>query len=179
MRILDVGGVPWSSFCSDLTHCEVTYLNVVDSEKIAPRLKPNQRYIQADARDIPIASSQFDLVFSNSVIEHVGDFESQMQVANEVRRVGNAYWIQTPYKHFPIEPHYNFPLCQYFPRSMQHWVYKSWRYSWYKKYSLPYEEIFLLDKRQMQQLFPDAQFYYERVGFLTKSITAIKRFGDY
>lgn len=43
---------------------------------------------------------EFDLVFSNSVIEHVGGFQDQMKAANEIRRVGKNYFIQTPNKYF-------------------------------------------------------------------------------
>jgi len=53
---------------------------------------------------------EFDLVFSNSVIEHVGDFERMRQFVHEARRVAKSYWIQTPSKWFPIEPHCGMPF---------------------------------------------------------------------
>lgn len=49
--------------------------------------------------------NEFDAVFSNSVIEHVGDYEAQRQMANEIMRVGKRYFVQTPNFYFPIEPH--------------------------------------------------------------------------
>jgi hypothetical protein len=174
-KILDLGGTPWSSFCQDLADCEVTYLNLYSEEIVLPRLtQPNHHYVCADARHIPFADRHFDIVFSNSLIEHVGDFEAQTQVAQEIQRVGKAYWIQTPYKHFPIEPHYNFPLYQYLPASLQRQVHHTWKFSWVKQHGLPFEEIFLLDRQQMQQLFRHAHLYEEKLFFLTKSITAIQ-----
>lgn len=38
----------------------------------------------------------FDLVYSNSVIEHLGTWEKQQAFAAEARRVGRGYWIPTP-----------------------------------------------------------------------------------
>ena len=55
----------------------------------------------------------FDAVFSNSVIEHVGTFEDQKMMANEVIRVTNFYFIQTPNLYFPIEPHFLVPFFQF------------------------------------------------------------------
>jgi ubiquinone/menaquinone biosynthesis C-methylase UbiE len=172
-KILDLGGMPWSSFCKDLAHCEVTYLNLYPVEFAAPKLPHvNHHYVCANACQIPFSDRYFDIVFSNSLIEHVGDFAAQTQVAREIYRVGQSYWIQTPYKHFPIEPHYNFPFYQYLPQLLRKVVHDTWGFSWSKKYGLPYEEIFLLDRQQMQQLFSDAHFYEEKLFFLTKSLTA-------
>lgn len=178
LRILDLGGLPASSFCSDLEQCEVTYLNLLKPAQVSDRLHQNHRYIQADARNIPFPDGYFDLVYSNSLLEHVGDFEQQIKVAKEIKRLGKAYWIQTPYKHFPIEPHYNFPFFQYLPQGMKLFVHDRWHYSWLKFYAMPYEEIYLLDMQQMRDLFPEASFYYERFGFLVKSIVAMLKLID-
>ncbi len=174
-KILDLGGTPWSSFCSDLVRCEVTYLNLYPEAIVLPQLtQPHHHYVCADARCIPFADQYFDIVFSNSLIEHVGNFAAQTQVAQEIQRVGKAYWIQTPYKHFPIEPHYNFPFYQYLPERWQRRIHHTWPFSWVKKHGLPFEEICLLDRQQMQQLFRKAHLYEEKLFFLTKSITAIQ-----
>ena len=72
------------------------------------------KYVIGDACNLDMLSSKsFDIIYSNSVIEHVGR-ERQKEFANEIMRVGKKYWVQTPYKHFPVEPHFVFPFFQYY-----------------------------------------------------------------
>ena len=73
-----------------------------------------------DARDMhEFPDKRFDLVFSNSVIEHVGTYQQQEQMAQEIQRVGKRYCIQTPNRYFPIEPHVLWPCFQFLPRRWQ------------------------------------------------------------
>ena len=84
--ILDVGGRPeyWQMMMegSDLgDRLDVTLLNV---ESQAVR-HPDFCTVIGDARSMPeFADGKFDIVFSNSTIEHVGSFEDQRRMANEV-----------------------------------------------------------------------------------------------
>src|SRR6185437_1411485 len=64
--------------------------------------------ILADGRLLPFGERSFDIALSNSVIEHVGDVTSQAAFAREIRRIGCSYFVQTPNRWFPIEPHYLF-----------------------------------------------------------------------
>ncbi|HEX4060865.1 MAG TPA: UDP-N-acetylmuramoyl-tripeptide--D-alanyl-D-alanine ligase [Streptosporangiaceae bacterium] len=49
----------------------------------------------------------YDLVFSNSLIEHVGGHERRERFADTVHQLSGAYWVQTPYRYFPVEPHWH------------------------------------------------------------------------
>ena len=51
-------------------------------------------------------NKSFDIVHSNSVIEHLYNFENQKKMASEIMRVGQKYIVQTPNKYFFLEPHY-------------------------------------------------------------------------
>lgn len=176
LKILDVGGTPWSSFVSELKGHSVTYLNLDKCEQeIRDGLPEGQFYVQGDACDMPFEDGEFDIAFSNSVIEHVGRYSRQEQFANEIRRVSKAFLVQTPYRHFPIEPHYNFPFVQYFPEWAERIVYKCWPFSWLKIHKMDFERAFLLNRRQMRKLFPDAQLKVERAGLMVKSMTCVKQ----
>lgn len=40
------------------------------------------------------SDSEFDVVFSNGVIECIGDYDDQKQMADEIRRVGKRYFVE-------------------------------------------------------------------------------------
>jgi hypothetical protein len=119
----------------------------------------------------------FDIVFSNSVIEHVGPFEKQQLMANEIRRVGQSYWVQTPNKHFPLEPHFLFPFYQYLPHGARRVIAQRWPFSYPKLLDLDpifeAEHIWLLAYFDMVSLFPDGKILREKVMGLTKSLIAV------
>ena len=91
----------------------------------------------------------FDIVFSNSVIEHLYNFQNQKKIASEILRIGKKHIIQTPNKYFFIEPHYIFPFFQYLPSKIQYKILTKTKLSrlrkWDKKFARQYlKEIRLL-----------------------------------
>ncbi|PYT24288.1 MAG: class I SAM-dependent methyltransferase, partial [Acidobacteria bacterium] len=90
-RILDVGGTPFNWSLLDVQP-RVTLVNMPRAREA---FDAQFQSVFADGRALPFPDHSFDIVFSNSVIEHVGNHESQSQFANEIARVGEAYWIQT------------------------------------------------------------------------------------
>ncbi len=86
-----------------------------------------------DGRRLPFPSNEFPIVFSNSVLEHVGDLADQRCFASEIRRVGRRFWVQTPNRRFPIEPHLNFPAFQWLPRPLAHEVIAHWPLSYHRR----------------------------------------------
>ncbi len=152
---------------------EITVLNL-DEE---PR--PDLRIVRGDARHMPeFTDGTFDIVFSNSVIEHVGSFEDQQAMAREVARVGKRYFVQTPNRYFPIEPHFFFPGFQFLPIAVRAWLVRHVDLGFSKRTSDPQEarerveSIELLSHGNMRRLFPDGKIYRERFAGLTKSFVA-------
>ncbi len=124
----------------------------------------NLRFVNADGRSLPFVDKSFDWVFSNAVIEHVGDWEDQNRFAAEVRRVASrGYFVTTPNLYFPIEPHALLPLYQFYPDRLKP---LALRVS--PGYMKEVEHISLLTRKKMQTLFPEA--HVQRVNFASSLI---------
>ena len=81
---------------------------------------PKARYVQANALELPFADEEFDVVFSNAVIEHVGGEAEQRRFVEEVLRVGRRAFITTPNRWFPVEVHTRLPLVHWLPDAVSH-----------------------------------------------------------
>lgn len=144
-------------------------LNPQSSEWLS---SPNVSIIQGDGTRLPFATAEFDIAFSNSVIEHVPP-ELQASFAAEIGRVSRRYFVQTPNRYFPIEPHYQLPLFQFLPRRVRQALNRRFTLGWQTRGN--WEEISLLSARDMRRLFPDAEIRRERVLGLTKSLIALRQ----
>jgi len=174
--ILDLGGAGHSW---DLLEARdrITVLN------LDPRCLAGHRpSVVADALAAPFPDRTFDVVFSNSVIEHLGTERRQQTFASEVRRLARSgYFIQTPNKWFPIEPHFLAPFAQFVPlRFRPAFVRWATPRGWLAKPSRETckklcEEIRLLDARELRRLFPEAKIVRERFFGFTKSLIAVWR----
>lgn len=174
--ILDVGGEEYN-WTLIPTRPKVTLINTYDGpgSNSGPFSK-----IRGDGRMLPFRDKTFDIVYSNSVIEHVGSFDDQTVFAREVRRVGKAYFVQTPYRYFPVEPHFVAPFIHYLPVKLQTRLIRHFT-PWglitkpdRKRVEQTLASIQLLTCSQMKNLFVDAQILRERFCGLSKSLIAIK-----
>jgi ubiquinone/menaquinone biosynthesis C-methylase UbiE len=136
------------------------------------------RFVEGNACSLPqFPDNSFDLVHSNSVIEHVGSWTNMEAFAREVRRLAPRYYVQTPYQWFPFEPHWMAPFVHWLSvRARARWVMtfrKAARgdYGWAMR---AIQAISLLDKTEMRYLFSDARHLDERFLGLTKSLLAIR-----
>jgi ubiquinone/menaquinone biosynthesis C-methylase UbiE len=163
----------------------VTLLNMPRGQE---RGEAGFTFVSGDGCQLPFRDQSFEIVFSNSVIEHVGAPDQQRRFANEIRRVGKSYWVQTPNRRFPVEQHLLTPFVHWLPRSMQRaWVTKWTVWDWVERPSPDrreyYIEHFLRDIRllsdaELAALFPDAEILRERSFGWTKSLIAVKRGQD-
>jgi hypothetical protein len=178
-RILDIGGYPntWRD-TGVQSHVQMINIDPINYTP-APGLPPIDTDL-GDACALPYQDNSFDIVFSNSVIEHVGTFERQKDFAREARRVGRKLWIQTPARSFFIEPHLLTPFIHWFPLSVQRRLLRYFTtWGWLTKPTQKQvddllAEIRLLNYREMQELFPDCTILRERFFGLTKSYIAVR-----
>jgi hypothetical protein len=174
-RILDIGGT--LDFWRNLAvRGKITVLNVGPPPNDAV---PGCEYVQGDARDLSqYGDGEFDVAFSNSVIEHLDSRRDQDAMAINVRRVCQRYFVQTPNRHFIVEPHFVFPCFQFFPPFVRTMIARYWPYGWYEPGSAqPLREALslrLLSCAQIAELFPDAVIIGERFLGLNKSLMAIR-----
>lgn len=120
VRILDVGGTEqfWANTLpSDFSGLSITLLNTRREETSGTLPIASEA---GDGRDLSrYATHEFDFCFSNSVIEHLGTLADQCRMAAEIRRVGKGYFVQTPYRYFPIEAHFHVPGWAQMPLSIR------------------------------------------------------------
>lgn len=180
-RVLDVGGEVdyWAGLepvWKDRTF-SITIVNVDAREVNDPRF----RFHVSDARDLSeFPDNSFDIVHSNSVIEHVGRWPDMRRMASEVRRLAPSYFVQTSNFWFPYEPHMRAPFVHWLPAPLQARVVMSRACGFYpmarnvdEAYTILADAL-PLDATMMRALFPDAQLVRERIGPLTKSLLAIR-----
>ncbi len=180
-RILDVGGSPQIWELASVKP-QLTILNLPGG------IEPSELQIVnviGDGRLLPFPDEAFDIVFSNSVIEHVGTHADQRRFANEIARVGRSYWVQTPNRRFPIELHLMLPLIHFLPKRWQRPIVN--RFTLWERLARPsadarafYLEHFLndlnlLDAARLKTFFPDGMLIAERVLGMPKSLIAFRK----
>jgi Methyltransferase domain len=164
-RVLDLGGTPviWEHVSVPL---EITLLNLPGgvSPGMSEILQSHHlrhhtfHVLEGDACNVAQFSDRsFDLVFSNSVIEHVGPPPKQAEFAHEVRRLGRSYWVQTPSMWFPIEVHSGMPFYWFYPQWLRATLMRNWRKrlpAWWSDYM---DTTRVLSRRRMTELFPNGR----------------------
>lgn len=190
-KILDLGSEDGSHIASLIAHRE----NVTIADISRSFLETGQRtygfktLLLPENGHLPTEDKTFDIVYCSSVIEHVTvekdkvyehktgrafheeAFKRQKQFADEIRRIGKNYFVQTPNKHFFVESHSWLPLVNWLPRRLLVRLLQLTNRFWIKK-TIP--DWNLLSARQMKELFPNAEIVRERFLFMTKSLMAIK-----
>ena len=177
-RVLDVGGTVDIWELSSVRP-KLVLLNTPRATEATPA---GVRIVMADGLSLPFADGSFDLVFSNSVIEHVGDWKAQAQFAREIQRVGKRHWVQTPDRTFPVEPHLWTPFLHFLPPWLQRTIapkFSVWsilvsarpdQREYYIDHCL--NTVRLLSSGEMSRLFPRSQIIRERFCGLSKSLIA-------
>lgn len=176
-RILDVGGTTLNWQLVPVMP-DVTLLNL-DVELVGEG-RERFRLVVGDGCRLPFRDQSFDVVFCNSLIEHL-PVEQQYALADEVRRVGRSHFVQTPNYWFPIEPHFWAPLFHWLPLAVRRRTVR-WLTPWgllakpgRAEAVAAVEEMRLLTAAELRARFPGDELIVERAAFLPKSLIAVSR----
>ncbi len=179
-KVLDLGGncFFWNLMMSEgYEPPTVIVMNLEAHEDVLPEF---MTWVVADGMKLPFKDSAFDLVFCNSVIEHVGEWKNQEALAAEIRRVAPHYFVQTPNRYFPIEPHMIALFIHWLPRAVQR---RFFRYFTIRglitqpaleEVDKFLDGIKLLSQKEMKILFPDSQLKNEWFLGMPKSLVCIR-----
>lgn len=202
LKILDAGGT--LEFWKSMGYGNPEDLHIVLFNLEAAKVdSPSFTGMAGDVTNMSqFKDQEFDIVFSNSVIEHVGDYDQQRKMAQEIKRVGKSYFIQTPNLFFPIEAHTCYPLFQFMPTAIQALLLYYFDLSgggigrtvetWKKRLlfqrfeRLPCESwekclfrvrsLRLLSEGKFRALFPEGTIFREKFFGLTKSLVLYTNF---
>ncbi|MEN8152915.1 MAG: class I SAM-dependent methyltransferase [Acidobacteriota bacterium] len=179
-KILDVGGTIFNWKLINYKN-DVVLLNLSEPEQSVDGEMKNISYVRGDALSLAYEDNSFDICFSNSVIEHVGDFKDQQLFAKEISRVGKKLWLQTPARSFFFEPHYLTPFIHWLPKNFQKKIMKN--FTLRGLITRPSKnqvedfvnDIRLLTFKEIKNLFPGCLIKKERFLFMTKAYYVIRR----
>lgn len=180
LHILDIGGTEdyWNMMEFNDPQVHITLLNLNTQPVSDP-----QRFtsIAGNATQLTgFADQSVDLVYSNSVIEHLFTLEAQQKMADEIKRVGKSYFIQTPYRYFPIEPHWVFPFFQFLPRSVRITLTRKFSLGHIPRINDPLlaarqvDEVRLMTIPELKKIFPGGLLYKEFFMGMVKSVVIYK-----
>jgi hypothetical protein len=173
-RVLDLGGTTEFWQRSSVRPKLVTVVNLLEPGEGDDWIDP----IAGDACTYAHQNS-YDLVVSNSLLEHVGGYRQRQLLAGVIREAAPRHWVQTPYRYFPIEPHWLCPGMQFMPLSARIRLSEHWPLAHSKPRSRQeaVDSVLwteLIGRTEMTELFPEARVVFERVAGIPKSLLAIR-----
>ncbi|WP_310527832.1 hypothetical protein [Nocardioides sp.] len=181
LSVLDLGGTVEAWVRAPVRPAQVTVLNLFEpGVSEVDWLRPVtgdacRARAELEAAGAPLS---YDVVFSNSLLEHVGGHAQRVALAAEVHALASRHWVQTPYRYFPLEPHWLFPGLQFLPMGVRARLAASWPLA----HSRPESSAEAMSEVQWTELvgvaelrayFPTSRIHRERVAGVTKSLVAI------
>jgi hypothetical protein len=175
MRVLDLGGTALSWRTTGLRAKAVVLVNLDD---VGQPEEPWLTHIRADACSGDFG--KFDLVFSNSLLEHLGGHARREQLVEVIEKSAPRWWVQTPYRYFPIEPHWVFPGFQFLPFRTRVAITRHWNVGHQPATTDKaaaaklVASVELVSATEMRSYFPTSEIWFERFAGVPKSIVAIR-----
>ncbi len=176
VKILDLGGSDYHWRNSDIMNNKEFHITLINKENQYTDGFRNLSFIKRDVNEISIFDDdEYEVVYSNSLLEHLNNFDEQKKMAEEIRRIGKHYFVQTPNYYFPVEPHFLFPFFQFLPEDVQVRLLRNFNLGWFEKQKNDSQarelasSIRLLKRNELKEMFPDGKIYTEKFLLLNKS----------
>jgi hypothetical protein len=186
VSIIDIGGTRmyWKIISTAFLKEKNVHITIVNLPSSISSLFDNDEIftlVEGDGCNLSkFSDHSFHIAHSNSVIEHVGNWDKKTMFAKELCRIAKNYYLQTPNYWFPLEPHFMFPFFHWLPKNVRIKLALWFTLGWFHK-AVTYEEAkqnvescSLLSKKDLLKLFPDGVLYKEKLLFFTKSLIVIK-----
>jgi hypothetical protein len=178
MHVVDLGGTVSSWVRAPIRPKHVTVLSF-EPDGADDHDWIDAHYADACALPESLAGLSADIVYSNAVLEHVGGAERRARFADTVHRLGSQHWIQTPYRYFPVEPHWLFPGFQFLPVATRVAIGRRWKLVHTPNpdpvaMTQAVLEVELIGLAELRHLFPASEVRTEKIGGLIKSIIAVR-----
>jgi hypothetical protein len=181
MEVVDLGGTVEAWRRAPVRPARVTVVNLFepgDSDESWLVPVTGDACAAREALERAGRAQRYDLVFSNSLIEHVGGHAQRAALATEIRELAPRHWVQTPYRYFPVEPHWLFPGLQFLPMGLRARVAAAWPMAHTKPESAAQamaevQWTELIGVAELRAYFPRSHVLRERALGVTKSIVAV------
>jgi len=164
-----INSFPWKD--------KITAINIsTEHIELIKQHYPKVGAVVGDACKLPWPDKHFDIVYSNAVIEHVGDFDKQKQMAAEIMRVGKRWFVTTPNRWYPFEFHMRLPFVTWLPGHSYLWVGRLVSYNHVRKkyvFGTKCDGLRLLTARQLKCCFADSKIIKQRVTFMAETLIAV------
>ncbi len=182
--VLDIGAQVAADGWADLQLLDsypwkgnISTINILEQHTSAIQ----QRFPEIDARTgdalcLPWPDKHFDIVYSNAVIEHVGDLDDQRKMASEIMRVGRRWFVTTPNRWYPFEFHLRLPFVTWLPGQayltcarILSYNHIQGRYVFGRRRS----GIRLMTAGELRQCFPQSRVIPLRVTFMAETLIVV------
>lgn len=145
-------------------HCErITCASLGDGAPILAAY-PGVRHVRVAPGRLPFSDAQFDIAFSNAVLEHVGSADAQHAFVLEMCRVARRVYLAVPNRLFPVEHHTCLPFLHWLPKPWFRAILRRTRFAFYGHE----ENLNHASAGQLQSWFPadrHAEIAYTGIGF--------------
>lgn len=183
-RILDVGAE-----ISPNSECNVQFIDCYPWKNNVSAINLSSEHISlikqyypevdvrvGDACNLPWEDKHFDIVYSNAVIEHLGNFERQKKMATEIMRVGKSWFVTTPNRWYPFEFHMRLPFVTWLPRNGYIRFGQVISYNHMKrKYmaGIRRDDLRLMTAKDLKHCFPTSRIIKQRVTFMVETLICV------